>query len=573
MNNPVPLEYATSFSQTRQAMMQQFATGLLTSGDNATDFMRYSELASVQQNYLLEMGALWMDSLMGSDPEQPAKGDRRFAGEEWKKSPYHEFLKQSYLVNARYVGDLIERASLDDRTRARMHFFARQILDVLSPSNHLTTNPQVIRRAMETGGDSLATGVKNLLEDLGKGRISMTDEQAFEVGRNLAITPGSVVFENELIQLIQYQPLTEAVGKRPLVLFSPSINKFYVFDLQPANSFICYAVEQGNTVFVVSWRNVMAEQGHLTWDDYFNEGIMRAIDVALEIAAADKVNALGFCVGGTMLGCAAAVMAARREDKIESLTFLTTMLDFTQAGEIALLIDEQSVAAREQTIDGGGILPGRELAFVFSTLRGNDLIWPYVVGNYLEGRQPDAFDILYWNADSTNLPGPMYCWYVRNTYLENNLRGPGQTTQCGVRVDLSAIDVPTCAGESRGSHRAVEDRLPNHATGVGRRAFRARSERSHRRRHQPGSAQQAQLLGRRRAGKTTRALAGYGARRAGKLVAGLERLASFSRRHAGAGTHAPGQHRVSRDRDAARPLRHGARRLNQIWRLEEENHD
>jgi poly[(R)-3-hydroxyalkanoate] polymerase subunit PhaC len=425
MYNPVPLEYATSFSQTRQAMMQQFATGLLTSGDNATDFMRYSELASVQQNYLLEMGALWMDSLMGSDPEQPAKGDRRFAGEEWKKSPYHEFLKQSYLVNARYVGDLIERASLDDRTRARMHFFARQILDVLSPSNHLTTNPQVIRRAMETGGDSLATGVKNLLEDLGKGRISMTDEQAFEVGRNLALTPGSVVFENELIQLIQYQPLTEAVGKRPLVLFPPSINKFYVFDLQPANSFICYAVEQGNTVFVVSWRNVMAEQGHLTWDDYFNEGIMRAIDVALEITGADKVNALGFCVGGTMLGCAAAVMAARREDKIESLTFLTTMLDFTQAGEIALLIDEQSVAAREQTIDGGGILPGRELAFVFSTLRGNDLIWPYVVGNYLEGRQPDAFDILYWNADSTNLPGPIYCWYVRNTYLENNLRGPG----------------------------------------------------------------------------------------------------------------------------------------------------
>ena len=383
---------------------------------------------------------------------QPAKGDRRFASEEWKKSPYHEFLKQSYLVNARFVNDLIERASLDDRTRARMRFFARQILDALSPSNYLASNPQVIRRAMETGGDSVATGVRNLLEDLGKGRISMSDEQAFEVGRNLAITPGSVVFENELLQLIQYQPLTETVGARPLVLFPPSINKFYVFDLQPANSFVRYAVEQGNTVFIVSWRNVMVEQGHLTWDDYLTEGIMRAIDVAREITGADKVNALGFCVGGTMLGCAASVMAARNEDKIESLTFLTTMLDFTQAGEIALLIDEQSVAAREQTIGGGGILPGRELAFVFSTLRGNDLIWPYVVGNYLEGRQPDAFDILYWNADSTNLPGPMYCWYVRNTYLENNLRKPGETTQCGVKVDLSAIDVPTYVLASREDH-------------------------------------------------------------------------------------------------------------------------
>jgi polyhydroxyalkanoate synthase subunit PhaC len=452
MNNPIPLEYLTSFSQTSQAMMQQLATGLLTSGDNATDFARYCELASVQQNYLQQMGALWMNSAFGSGPVQPAKGDRRFASEEWKKSPYHEFLKQSYLVNARYVNDLIERASLDDRTRARMRFFARQILDALSPSNYLATNPQVIRRAMETGGDSVATGVRNLLEDLGKGRISMTDEQAFEVGRNLATTPGSVVFENELLQLIQYQPLTETIGARPLVLIPPSINKFYVLDLQPANSFVRYAVEQGNTVFMVSWRNVMVEQDHLTWHDYLAEGIMRAIDVALEITGADKVNALGFCVGGTMLGCAASVMAARNEDKIGSLTFLTTMLDFTQAGEIALLIDEQSVAAREQTIGGGGILPGRELAFVFSTLRGNDLIWPYVVGNYLEGRQPDAFDILYWNADSTNLPGPMYCWYVRNTYLENNLRNPGETTQCGVKVDLSAIDVPTYVLASREDH-------------------------------------------------------------------------------------------------------------------------
>ena len=452
MNTPLPLEYLTSFSQTSQAMMQQLATALLTSGDNATDFTRYAELAAVQQEYLQQMGAVWMGSLTGAATVPTAKGDRRFAGEEWKNSPYHEFLRQSYLVNARYVNDLIDRASLDDKTRGRMRFFARQILDALSPSNYLATNPQAIQRAMETGGDSLASGVRNLLGDLGKGRISMTDEQAFEVGRNLATTPGSVVFENDLIQLIQYRPLTETVGARPLVMIPPAINKFYILDLQPDNSFVRYALEQGNTVFMVSWRNVTADQGHLTWDDYLADGVMRAIDLAREITDADKVNALGFCVGGTLLGCAAAVMAARDEDKIASLTFLTTMLDFTPAGEIGLLIDEQSLAAREHTIGAGGIFPGRELAFVFNTLRGNDLIWPYVVGNYLEGRQPDAFDILYWNADSTNLPGPMYCWYVRNTYLDNNLRAPGQTTQCGVKVDLSTMDAPSYVLASREDH-------------------------------------------------------------------------------------------------------------------------
>jgi polyhydroxyalkanoate synthase subunit PhaC len=452
MNTPLPLEYLTSFSQTNQALMQQLATGLLTSADNATDFTRYAELAAIQQEYLQQMGAVWMSSLVGAGTAAADKGDRRFAGDAWKNSPYHEFLKQSYLVNARYVNNLIERTSVDDKTRGRMRFFARQILDALSPSNYLATNPQAMQRAMETGGDSLASGVRNLLGDLGKGRISMTDEQAFEVGRNLATTPGSVVFENELIQLIQYQPLTETVGTRPLVMVPPAINKFYILDLQPDNSFVRYALEQGNTVFMVSWRNVTAEQGHLTWDDYLADGIMRAIDVAREITDADKVNALGFCVGGTLLASAAAVMAARNEDKIESLTFLTTILDFTHTGEIGLLLDESSLAAREATIGAGGIFPGDELAFVFSTLRGNDLIWPYVVGNYLEGRQPDAFDILYWNADSTNLPGPMYCWYVRNTYLENKLREPGQTTQCGVKVDLSAIDAPTYVLASREDH-------------------------------------------------------------------------------------------------------------------------
>ena len=454
MNNPIPVEYASSFAQANQALMLHLATELLSEGGRNGDFRLFAELAQVQQDYLQQMGALWLGTMMeaSADSVQPPKGDRRFAAEEWQKSPVHEFLKRSYLINTRYVNNLIDRSVPDERTRRRLSFFARQILDALSPSNYLAGNPQSLRLAMETGGESLATGIKNLIDDIGRGRISMSDEKAFEVGGNLAITPGAVVLENELIQLIQYKPLTDTVSERPLVIIPPAINKFYVLDLQPANSFVRHAVEQGHTVFMVSWRNVGAEQGHLTWDDYLELGIMRAIDVALAVTSADKANLLGFCVGGTMLGCAAAVMAARGEDKIASLTFLTTMLDFTESGEIGLLIDEAGVAAREQAIGSGGVMPGRELAFVFSTLRGNDLIWPYVVGNYLEGRQPDAFDILYWNADSTNLPGPMYCWYVRNTYLENNLRFAGKTTQCDVPVDLAKIDAPAYVLASREDH-------------------------------------------------------------------------------------------------------------------------
>jgi len=455
MNNPVPVEYVSSFTQANQSLMLHLATELLGEGGRIGDFQRFVELAQVQQDYLQQMGTLWFNTMMQSAAEsiQPAKGDRRFVSEDWHKSPFHDFLKQSYLINTRYVNGLIDRAAGDERTRRRLSFFARQILDALSPSNYLAGNPQSLRLAMETGGESLTTGIRNLIDDIGKGRISMTDEKAFEVGGNLAITPGAVIFENELIQVIQYKALTDTdVRERPLVMIPPAINKFYVLDLQPANSFVRYAVEQGHTVFMVSWRNVGADQGHLTWDDYLELGIMRAIDVALSVTGADKVNALGFCVGGTMLGCAAAILAARGERKIKSLTLLTTMLDFTESGEIGLLIDEASVASREQAIGKAGIMPGRELAFVFSTLRGNDLIWPYVVGNYLEGRQPDAFDILYWNADSTNLPGPMYCWYVRNTYLENNLRNPRKTTQCGMVVDLMQIDTPVYVLACREDH-------------------------------------------------------------------------------------------------------------------------
>lgn len=341
---------------------------------------------------------------------------------------------------------------LDERSKAQWGFALRQVLDAMSPKNGLATNPEVLQLALESGGASLVEGARLFLGDLAKGRISMSDDQAFEVGRNLATTPGSVVFENELIQLIQYAPSTARVHKRPLVIVPPCINKFYILDLQPENSLVAHAVAAGHTVFLLSWRNVGKAQGQLTWDDYVEQGVLQALSVARRIRRCDKVDTLGFCVGGTLLASALAVAAARGEQPAASVTLLTTMLDFAETGELGLMVDEASVAAREASIGRGGLLHGRELAQVFAALRANDLIWPYVVNGYLKGQAPRAFDLLFWNGDDTNLPGPMYCWYLRNTYLENRLREPGGTLQCGVPVDLSRIDVPAFVYASREDH-------------------------------------------------------------------------------------------------------------------------
>ena len=272
------------------------------------------------------------------------------------------------------------------------------------------------------------------------------------MGRNLATTTGSVIFENELIQLIQYAPQTSEVEKTPLLIVPPCINKYYLLDLGTGNSLVEYAIAQGHHVFLISWRSAVPETGHLTWDDYLEMGPLRAIDVVLDITGAERTHALGFCVGGTILSCAAAVLAARQQDKLATLTLLTTMLDFTDTGEIGLLIDQGSVALREAAIGKGGILPGKELAFTFGTLRANDLIWRYVVDSYMKGATPDAFDLLYWDSDSVSLPGPMYCWYTRNTYLENKIKEPGATMQCGVPVDLSKARVPLYLLASREDH-------------------------------------------------------------------------------------------------------------------------
>jgi polyhydroxyalkanoate synthase subunit PhaC len=393
--------------------------------------------------------ALWMGASAaaaghaGEPVVAPERGDRRFSADEWRSNPWYSVLKQTYLLNARLLDDVVETSNLDAKAKHKARFFTRQLIDSLSPANFAATNPDAIKLALETQGESVKAGLSNLLDDLKRGRISITDESAFEVGRNVAVSKGSVVFENPLFQLIQYAPLTEQVAQRPLVIVPPCINKFYILDLQPENSFVRFACEQGQTVFVVSWCNPGPELGKITWDDYLEQGAMKAIEVALAISGADKVNAVGWCVGGTILSSALAVQRERGVKSVASLTLLTTMLDFQEPGDLGVFIDEQGVSKREQEIGAGGIYPGAELGFVFQTLRANDLIWPYVVSNYLKGKSPDAFDLLYWNSDSTNLPGPMYCWYLRNMYLENNLCVPNRLTMCGTSVDLGKIDMPS----------------------------------------------------------------------------------------------------------------------------------
>jgi len=409
---------------------------------------------SLQAAYLEKQTRLWNSMLAGRREAiaDPVPGDRRFAAREWRENPYYDYLRQSYLLAARYFQELVEHAELEAEAKERARFAARQWLDAMCPANFAATNPEAMRQALETKGESLTRGLANLLGDVHKGRISQTDEAVFEVGRNLGVTPGAVVFENELIQLIQYRATTAEVAKRPLVMVPPCINKYYILDLRPENSFVGHAVASGHTVFMISWCNVGPELGHLTWDDYLEKGLFTAFRVAKEISGAEQVNALGFCVGGTLLGAALAVMKQKKEDSVASVTFLATMLDFSESGQIGLFVDEASVAAREAAIGKGGLLPGTELAFMFSSLRANDLVWNYVVNNYLLGAQPPAFDLLYWNSDGTNLPGPMYCYYLRNTYLENKLRTPGALVNCGVPVDLGRVDLPAYVVATREDH-------------------------------------------------------------------------------------------------------------------------
>ncbi|MDI1265493.1 MAG: class I poly(R)-hydroxyalkanoic acid synthase [bacterium] len=449
-----PSAYLESLMKAGQQATRQFddafAAAIGVHGDPAKGGAKspFALAMGMQQQFWSPVIDFWR----GYFNDKSARGDRRFKDESWNHSPFYELLKQSYLMNSKQLTQLVDEAQVDDRLKLQLRFFARQYIDAMSPANFPATNPEVVRTAIQTRAASLAAGMQNLMEDIQKGRITRVDESAFEVGRNLAVTPGEVVYQNDLIQLIQYTPQTPEVEKTPLLLVPPCINKYYLLDLGAGNSFVEYAVAQGHHVFLISWRSAVTETQHLTWDDYLTLGPLKAIDVVRDIAGVDKVHALGFCVGGTIMSCAAGVLAARGEDKLTSLTLLTTMIDFSDTGEIGLLMDRTTATLREATIGNGGILPGKELAFTFGTLRANDLIWRYVVDSYMKGAPPDSFDLLYWDSDSVSLPGPMYCWYTRNTYLENRIKDPGATMQCGVAVDLSQAKVPLYVLASREDH-------------------------------------------------------------------------------------------------------------------------
>ncbi|CAJ0740728.1 Poly(3-hydroxyalkanoate) polymerase subunit PhaC [Ralstonia mannitolilytica] len=414
-------------------------------------------LAEIQQKYLEEWLQIWRHMSTGESAEAVAPADRRFANEAWRKSPLFGYAAAFYVLNARTLMEMADAVQADAKTRERVRFAVSQWTAAMSPSNFLATNPEAQKQLIESRGESLRTGILNMLQDMERGKISQTDESAFEIGRNVANSEGAVVFENEYFQLIQYKPLTAKVYARPLLLVPPCINKYYILDLQPANSLVRYAVEQGNTVFLVSWRNPDASMASRTWDDYIEGGAIEAIRVVREIAAQDQINVLGFCVGGTILSTALAVLAARGEHPAASLTLLTTLLDFTDTGILDVFVDQAQVEMREQTIGanaptGPGLLRGVELANTFSFLRPNDLVWNYVVENYLKGKTPAPFDLLYWNGDSTNLPGPWYCWYLRHTYLQNDLKEPGKLTVAGTPVDLGKIDAPVYIYGSREDH-------------------------------------------------------------------------------------------------------------------------
>ena len=444
---PDPSQFAAAL----QPLMQPLAGLKLPSAS-----IPPQRLQQLQGDYSREAMQL-IQQASEAKPQVPALKDRRFSAQAWSETPAYAFTAAWYLLNARYLHELVDALDAEPKTRERIRFAVQQWTAAASPSNFFALNPEAQKTLLDSQGESLRHGVQNLLTDLQRGKISQTDESGFVVGKNLANTEGSVVFENDLIQLIQYKPRTATVRERPLLIVPPCINKFYILDLQPENSLVAHGLDSGHQVYMISWRNADASIAHKTWDNYVDEGVLTAIETVRRISGREQINTLGFCVGGTMLATALSVAAARGEHPAASMTLLTAMLDFSDTGVLDVFVDEAHVQMREQTIGGKngtqpGLMRGLEFANTFSFLRPNDLVWNYVVDNYLKGRTPVPFDLLYWNSDSTGLPGPMYVWYLRNTYLENRLREPNALTVCGEAVDLSRIDVPTFVYGSREDH-------------------------------------------------------------------------------------------------------------------------
>ncbi|MDE1145176.1 MAG: class I poly(R)-hydroxyalkanoic acid synthase [Azospirillaceae bacterium] len=436
-------------------------------------FMEMTARMMADPNRLIEAQiGLWQDylelwqrtaqRLMGEEAQpviSPAKEDKRFRDKSWDENAVFDFIKQSYLLTAKYVQGAVRGVEgLEGKTARKLDFFTRQFVDALSPSNFPLTNPEVLRVTLESGGDNLVKGLENLLGDLERGHgqlaISMTDYSAFEVGRNIAVTPGKVVFQNDLMQLIQYSATTESVHQRPLLIIPPWINKFYILDLKPANSLIRWLVDQGHTVFVISWVNPNEALAAKDFEDYMADGPLAALDAIKQATGEDEVNAIGYCIGGTLLSGTLAYMAAKKDQRIKSAMYLVTLTDFTDVGELSVFIDEEQLGALETRMKSRGYLDGQSMATTFNMLRSNDLIWSFVVNNYLLGRDPFPFDLLYWNSDSTRMPPAMHSFYLRNMYQKNLLVRPGGISLKGVPIDLRTIKTPTFMLSTREDHIA-----------------------------------------------------------------------------------------------------------------------
>ncbi|MBK5549115.1 class I poly(R)-hydroxyalkanoic acid synthase [Pseudomonas sp. TH03] len=402
----------------------------------------HSTLDSLQSDYQLQWGDLGQRLMTG----QPFTfEDRRFASGNWSQ-PLFGSLAAFYLLNAGFLLKLLDKLPIKEKKpRQRLLYLVEQAIAAGAPSNFLASNPDALQRVVETQGASLLTGLLHLASDLKEGKMRQCDSNAFKVGDDLATTPGEVVFENELFQLIQYYPQTETQYRRPVFVVPPSINKYYILDLRPDNSMIRHLLQQGHPVFLMSWRNFDQAHANTTWDDLIETGIIKGLQVTREISGEQRPNCVGFCIGGTLLSTALAVLAARGDKEIASVSLLTTFLDYLDTGPIDIFVDEQLVAYRERTIGGKdgpiGLFKGEDMGNTFSLLRPNDLWWNYNVDKYLKGLKPIALDLLFWNNDSTNLPGPMYCWYLRHTYLQNDLKS-GELNCCGVKLDLRAIEAP-----------------------------------------------------------------------------------------------------------------------------------
>ncbi len=424
-----------------------------------------AQLVTAQMGYWHDVLTLWTHTtrrMMGVDTEPVIESDpkdKRFADPAWKQNEVFDFIKQSYLLSARYINDVVTHVDgLPPKTAQKIDFYSRQFVNALSPSNFLLTNPEVLRKTAESGGDNLIRGLNNLLADLENGRgnlrIKMTDTDAFKVGENIAISEGSVIYQNELIQLIQYAPSTEKVFARPLVIFPPWINKFYILDLRPKNSLVRYLVAQGHTVFMVSWVNPDAGLAEKNFDDYMVEGVFAALDAIEKITKTAEINAIGYCIGGTLLAASLAYMKEKGDERIKTATFLVTLTDFTDAGELGIFIDEEQLANLEDRMNKRGYLEGNEMATSFNMLRANDLIWSFVVNNYLLGKEPFPFDLLYWNSDATRMPATMHAFYLRNMYQKNLLAQPGALKMKDVPIDLGRIDIPKYFLSCREDHIA-----------------------------------------------------------------------------------------------------------------------